>query len=97
MQDNPLVPLVAAPEKAYKPFSYEPVLTGFHTVNRGYHSYNRFHHGLFIIPKGTKYIDGWFNDCKGIKNRVSSNIVYIGCAWNPFAWIKALSFKSSNK
>lgn len=93
MENNPNVPLVPVAEKKYTCGHYHPVETGYHIVNRGYHSYNRFHHALFIIPKGTEYIDGWYNDSKSTPNRVSSNIVYIGCAWNPLTWLKAFSFK----
>lgn len=69
-------------------------------VNSGYHSRNAcdfFYTSLFIIPKGTQYIEGFFNNSKVERNRVSSNIVYIGSMWNPFNWIKALLWEPTKK
>lgn len=59
---------------------------GTFTVEEGYHSHARtrgaFSHsecnGKFVIPKGTKYIHGWYNDRSSIPNYVSENIVYVG-------------------
>ncbi len=46
-------------------------------VEAGYHSYVDMNgcNSVFIIPKGTRYIDGWYNDSKSIANRVSETII----------------------
>ena len=64
-------------------------------VDEGYHTFNSFKqaekvfgksysYGLFIIPKGTLYIDGYFNNEK-YKNRVSNYIRYIS-PYKPKKW-----------
>lgn len=53
------------------------------SVYEGYHTYNKLSHaedsarhvGIFIIPKGEKYIEGYFSDKP---NRVSSSLIYFG-------------------
>lgn len=84
MKNNPYVQLIPTVELRIN------TPTILHIVDEGYHSYNHFHHALFVIPKGARYINGWFNGNKGTKNRVSSNIIYIGCAWNPLTWLRLL-------
>lgn len=60
------------------------------TVQHGYHSFNSYkdickefskyiEKGIFIIPAGAKYFDGFYNDDNYL-NRVSSQIVYLGPA-----------------
>lgn len=50
------------------------------TVEEGYHSnVEEFgSNAVFIIPKGTKYVEGWNNGYKSIKNYVSETIIYKG-------------------
>lgn len=46
-----------------------------HEYHRGYHSdadIRSESNALFVIPKGTKYVEGWFN-----QNYVSETIVYV--------------------
>ena len=47
-------------------------------VNEGYHSDVRPHcsNATFIIPKGSEYIEGWYNDDTSRKNYVSSKIIF---------------------
>ena len=56
-------------------------------INEGYHSNieNENCNALFIIPKGTKYTEG-FNNLSTIKNYVSETIIFIGrnTSWNRF-------------
>ena len=55
------------------------------TIYEGYHSNvkNENCNALFIIPKGTKYTEGFNNDGT-IKNYVSETIIFIGknTFWN---------------
>ena len=63
-------------------------------VEQGYHSFNAFRHmrkemkyldvGIFAIPRGVNYIDGYYNNNPKYLNRVSSQIVYVCPAtfWN---------------
>lgn len=48
-------------------------------VEEGYHSdvVDCNSNALFIIPKGTKYIAGWFNTNVGRKNYVSETIKFV--------------------
>lgn len=48
-------------------------------VHQGYHSHAtpEKSNSLFIIPKGTKYIEGWNNGNEEIKNYVSETIVFV--------------------
>lgn len=48
------------------------------TVHQGYHSYVEpcALNSLFIIPKGTKYIEGWNNCNENSKNYVSETIIF---------------------
>lgn len=53
----------------------------FYRVEAGYHSYNipnAVTNTVFKIPKGTEYVNGWYNGRKFLANRVSSNIIYLG-------------------
>jgi len=47
-------------------------------VNEGYHSDVRPYgsNATFIIPKGSEYIEGWYNTNTSRKNYVSSNIIF---------------------
>jgi len=70
------------------------ILRENYTVEEGYHSFNKFRHirkemkyldvGIFAIPKGANYFDGYFNNNPKYLNRVSSQIVYVCPAtfWN---------------
>lgn len=55
-----------------------------YVVHEGYHSHATPYilgyecNAKFIIPKGAKYIEGWNNDDKHMKNYVSETIVYVG-------------------
>lgn len=66
-----------ATEKVHlKPIEY----IGYFEVNEGYHSHNfptKYADGLFVIPKGTEYIDGWFNSTPSLLNRVSSSLIFV--------------------
>lgn len=50
-------------------------------VEEGYHSdvnYNMIRSNAeFKIPKGTRYVKGWFNDDEGRENYVSETIVFV--------------------
>jgi hypothetical protein len=56
--------------------------TGNYRVEEGYHShvknYSPGESAVFLIPKGTKYISGWYNQNPMIKNYVSETIIFIG-------------------
>lgn len=54
------------------------------SVEKGYHSFVDQDNprvssinALFIIPKGTKYIKGWYNDDENILNYVSETIIFV--------------------
>lgn len=55
------------------------------TIEEGYHSYpdkswlKTAHvvNAMFIIPKGTRYIEGCFNGFKNIPNYVSETIIFL--------------------
>lgn len=59
-------------------------------VEEGYHSLHKLgdceyvieallkDYGLFIIPKGAEYIEGWDNNSRGIAAYVSSTLIYLG-------------------
>lgn len=68
-------------------YQYYPFITPLssysprYRVYDGYHSFNEDNYMsncVFIIPKGSKYIDGWFNDFSYELNRVSETIIYMG-------------------
>ncbi len=57
-------------------------IEGFDTqVEEGYHSYVYYKkyqsNALFIIPKGTKYIQGYHNGDEEIQNYVSESIILV--------------------
>ena len=57
-------------------------------IDEGYHSANTFVSlnnfsrngdiGIFVIPKGTKYIDGFFDGNRYCPNRVSESLIFFG-------------------
>lgn len=56
-----------------------PIRSGSYRVDEGYHSdVKRIYssNALFVIPKGTKYIEGWYNDTTDRKNYVSETIIF---------------------
>lgn len=55
-------------------------LTNELTVDEGYHSDTCWHYSnaTFVIPKGTRYMKGWYNDDRSRINYVSETIVYKG-------------------
>lgn len=58
--------------------------SGKWTVHLGYHSDKEKQHrsnALFIIPKGTKYVQGWFNDDTDRENYVSETIIFKKRLW----------------
>jgi hypothetical protein len=66
---NPKVELRAWPI-GVEPSTYE--------VEKGYHSDTSLrdeHNAIFVIPKGTNYIEGWYNDEPERENLVSETIV----------------------
>lgn len=73
---------------AYKVGEIQPLVeivpiewAGNWEVKQGYHSdvtFNKFQSNAeFKIPKGTKYIKGWYNDEKNRENYVSETIVFV--------------------
>ena len=63
-------------------------------VWEGYHTYNNekdtlpYKLNICIIPKGVKYVDGFYNGELDNKNRVSENLYYVG-KWTLMNFIKA--------
>lgn len=55
---------------------------GYTEVRKGYHShvYHKLweSNALFMIPKGTKYMQGYFNGDTARHNYVSESIVFVG-------------------
>lgn len=71
------------------------VVNKFQKVYEGYHSYNNEESvcpqrnlNICIIPKGVKYIEGFYNSQLDVKNRVSENLYYVG-KWTLMNFIKA--------
>lgn len=63
------------PNEELKPFT---TYGGLYEVERGYHSYPEMRpecNAVFIIPKGTGYIKGYYNDARHIVNLVSETII----------------------
>jgi len=68
------------PTEELRPY---PLWNGLDTyyVEAGYHSDTKRRadsNALFVIPKGTKYIEGWFNDNEARPNLISETIVFKG-------------------
>jgi len=63
-------------------------------VWEGYHTYNNekdtlpYKLNICIIPKGVKYVDGFYNGELDNKNRVSENLYYVG-KWTLVNFLKA--------
>lgn len=56
-----------------------PMHAGLNEVNCGYHSDavpNGHSNAVFVIPKGTKYIAGWYNTTRDRANYVSETIIF---------------------
>lgn len=85
-----------------------PITVADWIVDEGYHSYkhlsdaeNQVYHGsaltigVFVIPIGTKYIEGSFDNNPSY---VSEELIYLGSYWigfirNPFTRLRTLKFK----
>lgn len=74
-----------------------------YAVERGYHSFVSLldciadasnDPSLFVIPVGTRYIEGIFSisPSKKTRNIVSEQIVYLGSVWNPLNWLKYFKY-----
>jgi hypothetical protein len=91
-QRSPLVLLKPMNPYTHSKDVYE-VDEGYHSFNSPFNKHVDFRsNALFIIPKGVSYVKGTFSTFN-VKNRVSTQIVYIGKLWNPINWIRALTFK----
>lgn len=58
------------------PYGYS---SGNSSVDQGYHSDavpNAYSNAVFVIPKGTKYIAGWYNTTRDRANYVSETIIF---------------------
>lgn len=53
----------------------------YYEVESGYHSdvvhSPSYHNATFVIPKGTRYIKGWYNDEEERENYVSEQIIFV--------------------
>lgn len=68
----------------------------YYYVEKGYHSdvkQRKDSNALFVIPKGTKYIKGRFNDWPDRANYVSETIVYLGRLKPITAWFTKIYLK----
>lgn len=77
------------------PIKLESTRFGVPRVNQGYHSFltpqaysynSESTNSVFIIPKGTQYVEGFYNTTS-IPNYVSSDIIYIGHSSDPITYI----------
>lgn len=68
-------------------------------INEGYHSWISFFGGshLFIIPKGTTYYVGGFNDPDKTNNYCSEQIIWIGHKLSPLTWLKVFLLNRKTK
>jgi len=72
------------------------VEVGFHSfksmISAIFHGTDEYYTHVFIIPKGSRYLTGYYNN-DNIINYVSEDLVWIGNAYNPLNWIRAKTWK----
>ena len=65
-------------------------------VTYGYHSSVKFSSlyssHVFIIPKGSRYIEGTLNGHREEPNYVSSQIIWMGPKWSVKTWIRVMKY-----